>query len=105
MVLNDHWDDMREEGFVSNRIFDVLATGARLLSDEVAGLDAVLGAAVPTWHATSDFARLTAEPFEAHYPDPAARLAIAERVVAEHSFDARAATLLDAALRLVDSGP
>lgn len=105
LVLNDHWDDMRETGFISNRIFDVLATGARLLSDDVAGLYAVLGTAVPTWRSTSDFARLTAEPFEVNYPDVAARQAIAKRVVAEHSFDARAVTLLDTALRLVDSGP
>lgn len=109
LVLNDHWDDMREAGFASNRIFDVLATGARLLSDDVAGLENLLAAdglgAVATWRSTADFARLTAEPFEGHYPDSTTRLSVAERVVAKHSFDARAATLLEAALGLVDSRP
>ena len=33
--LNDHWDDMREKGFVSNRIFDGLACGAFILTDKV----------------------------------------------------------------------
>ena len=35
ILLNDHWDDMREQGFVSNRIFDGLACGAFILTDEV----------------------------------------------------------------------
>jgi len=100
LVLNDHWEDMRVEGFVSNRVFDVLATGARLLTDDVVGLTDVLGTDVPTWSHLSEFAHLTGEPLERHYPDTETRLALAEKVVAEHSFDARAATLLDTALRL-----
>ncbi len=35
ILLNDHWDDMREKGFISNRIFDALACGATLITDEV----------------------------------------------------------------------
>ena len=35
ILLNDHWDDMREKGFVSNRIFDGLACGAFILTDKV----------------------------------------------------------------------
>ena len=104
LVLNDHWEDMRVEGFVSNRIFDVLATGSRLLTDEVAGLAEVLGDGLATWSEVSEFARLTSEPLAEHYPDLEARLALAERVVAEHSFDARAATLLETALRLRTAG-
>ena len=30
VVLNDHWDDMRAGGFVSNRLFDAVASGARV---------------------------------------------------------------------------
>ncbi|CAN5272104.1 hypothetical protein BH09ACT12_BH09ACT12_22270 [soil metagenome] len=103
VVLNDHWADMRDEGFVSNRVFDVLAVGGRLLTDPVAGLDGVLadvaGGGLPTWQTPADLAHLIRPPYDA-WPDAAARLALAERVVVEHSFDARAATLLDAALRL-----
>lgn len=40
LVLCDHWDDMREHGFISNRIYDALACGATVISDEVVGLDA-----------------------------------------------------------------
>lgn len=35
ILLNDHWDDMRVKGFVSNRIFDGLASGAFIISDNV----------------------------------------------------------------------
>lgn len=102
LVLNDHWPDMRVEGFVSNRVFDVLATGARLLSDDVAGLRDVLGlepgVELPTWRTAEDFRRLTTPPYDAHYPSADQRRRLAERVVVEHSFDARAAALLDAAL-------
>ncbi|MBB5752139.1 glycosyltransferase [Prosthecomicrobium pneumaticum] len=38
VVLNDHWESMRAHGFVSNRVFDVLATGAPLLTDSVEGM-------------------------------------------------------------------
>jgi spore maturation protein CgeB len=32
IVLNDHWEDMRAEGFISNRIYDALACGAFVIS-------------------------------------------------------------------------
>jgi hypothetical protein len=102
VVLNDHHDDMRREGFVSNRVFDVLAVGGRLLTDEVLGLDDALGIKVPVWRTPEDLARLARPPYDA-WPGAAERRALAERVVAEHSFDARAATLLAAARRFVDS--
>lgn len=35
ILLNDHWEDMREKGFVSNRIYDGLACGAFILTDMV----------------------------------------------------------------------
>ncbi len=104
VVLGDHWPDMRALGFVSNRTFDVLATGARLLSDDVAGLAELYAdlfdQPVPTWHGPADLGRLAEPGWRAGFPDAAQRLHAAERVVAEHSFDARAARLLDAALTL-----
>ncbi len=38
IVLNDHWDDMRAEGFISNRLYDALACGAFVISDHVEGI-------------------------------------------------------------------
>lgn len=34
IVLNDHWQDMLDYGYASNRMFDALASGALLLSDQ-----------------------------------------------------------------------
>ncbi|MDO9457932.1 glycosyltransferase [Nocardioides sp.] len=103
VVLNDHHDGMRSEGFVSNRVFDVLAVGGRLLTDEVPGLADAVGADVPTWRTDDDLARLARPPYDA-WPGPDERRALAERIVAEHSFDARAATFLAAARAHLDSG-
>ncbi|WP_370248402.1 glycosyltransferase [Nocardioides sp.] len=103
VVLNDHHADMAAAGFVSNRVFDVLACGGRLLTDPVAGLadaDPAL-AQVPTWTGPDDLAAAVADP--ARWPDDDARRALARHVVAEHSFDARARVLRAAAAALVDS--
>jgi len=99
LVLNDHWADMRTEGFVSNRLFDAAASGARVLSDRIDGLDELFGGVVQTFGDEREFRRLVAEPFDEHFPEAAARRAIAEDVVARHSFDARARELLATVLR------
>lgn len=43
VLLNDHWDDMREKGFISNRIFDGFASGAFIVSDHVKGAEDIFG--------------------------------------------------------------
>lgn len=35
ILLNDHWDDMKEFDFPSNRLFDALACGTFIISDEI----------------------------------------------------------------------
>jgi O-antigen biosynthesis protein len=88
VVLADHWDDMREHGFVSNRIYDALACGACVVSDDVAGLSERFGGAVSTYR-TRD---------ELH--DLVAHLLAGERVhgtvSAEDTFAARVDSLLAA---------
>ena len=37
IVLNDHWSDMAEQGFMSNRLYDAAACGAFVISDRVEG--------------------------------------------------------------------
>jgi hypothetical protein len=96
LVLADHWDDMAAEGFVSNRIFDAVAAGARVVSDRVDGLEALFGGAVQTYDSLDDLAALASPDGRAKtFPDGAERVTLAERVRAEHSFDARAARLLE----------
>jgi len=99
IVLNDHWADMREEGFVSNRLFDAVACGARVLSDHIDGLDELFGGAVQTFRDEADFVRMVHEPFDEHFPDDATRLEIAERIRHDHTFDARASELIATVVR------
>ena len=99
VVLNDHWEDMRRDGFLSNRLFDAAACGARIISDDVPGLTEVFGDQVQVFRDEHDMALLLAER-DTVFPDAAARRALAERIRSEHSFDARAGELLDAAVRL-----
>lgn len=96
VVLNDHWPDMAAGGFVSNRVFDVLASGGVVVTDEVAGLGDVLDAPTLAVARSRDDVAALLDPAYA-WPAAAERAAVAERMAAEHSFDARAAVLLAAA--------
>ena len=99
VVLNDHWDDMREQGFYSNRLFDAAACGARIVSDRIPGLEELFGGLARTFADAGELVALVrAAP--AGFPDDARRAELAKLVAAEHSFDARARTLLDEALAL-----
>ncbi len=97
IVLNDHWSDMRDEGFISNRIYDVLASGGFVLSDPVDGLEREFDGAVATWTDGEDL-RASVERYLA---DPELRRAMAERgravVLARHTFAHRAQALVEAA--------
>ncbi len=99
VVLNDHWDDMREAGFVSNRLFDAVASGARVVTDEVAGLDGLFGPSVQVYREPADLARLVAD--QSVFGDQQLRWAAAERIRREHSFAARAEALVRMAVTAV----
>lgn len=47
ITLTDHHHDMAREGFVSNKIFDILASGGFAISDRNAGLERIFGNTVP----------------------------------------------------------
>ena len=101
IVLNDHWDDMREHGFASNRLYDAVACGALVLSDRLSGLEERFGGAVVTYGGADELAALV-EHFLAHPEERAARGAAGrELVLARHTFARRVDALLahaDAAL-------
>lgn len=92
VVLNDHWDSMRDYGFVSNRIFDVLASGGRLVSDPMPALDRLFGGVVAQVDSPQALAQALVE---AESVPVAQRNEVAERVARLHSFDARARVLCD----------
>lgn len=96
VVLNDHWEDMRREGFISNRVFDAVASGTRVVSDDVDGLEELFGNAVSVARNAVDV-RAVLLP-SASVPTDDELRAIGAEVAMVHSFDTRAATLLSAVL-------
>ncbi|WP_110181734.1 glycosyltransferase [Nocardioides solisilvae] len=99
VVLNDHWEDMRVEGFLSNRLFDAAAAGARVVTDDVVGLGDLFGRSVQVMESPEHLVALTSS----SHPDDifgsdAERREVAARVRREHSFRARAARLVEIAL-------
>jgi GT2 family glycosyltransferase len=101
VVLNDHHEDMRQEGFVSNRLFDAVASGARVVTDPVLdgrGLAELFGTAVQVYETPDDLARLATLPDpDVVFGDDQARSAAADRVRRDHSFAARAVRLVEIA--------
>lgn len=103
VVLNDHWPDMAREGFLSNRLFDATACGARILTDPAAGLTETFGDGVRIFRDTAELVETLRAGIDA-FPDREARLALAGRIARDHSFDARAAVLISRARELNAGG-
>ncbi|MFB7843337.1 hypothetical protein [Microbacterium sp. NPDC056052] len=97
-VLNDHWPAMRREGFISNRLYDVVAAGGRAISDDVEGIAEIFGGAVRQFRDERELLALTDQPLDERFPPDAELAQISERIRREHSFDARARRLVDTIL-------
>lgn len=95
VVLNDHLEGMSQWGFISNRIFDAVACGAAVITDEVDGLEMFDGAVI-SYSSHEELKALFED--RSWRPSEERRREIAARMNREHSFDARAATLLDAVI-------
>jgi hypothetical protein len=98
VVLNDHWQDMAETGFASNRLFDAVAAGARVITDAVDGLPEEFGDSVRVYHSVDELAEL-ARADAPGWPDAEERARNAAAVAEHHSFDARAQQFLADAVR------
>lgn len=95
VVLNDHWPDMAREGFLSNRLFDAAATATRVLSDPATGIADVFGDVVRTAPTESELVGILSRDRDVEFASREARVALAERIARDHSFDARAAQLIE----------
>ncbi|WP_135506647.1 CgeB family protein [Roseovarius aestuariivivens] len=94
LLLNDHWDSMRDNGFLSNRLFDGSGVATPILTDPVAGLADVFGDAISEAGDAEHFAAIVAQCMA----DPAPFLEKARRahdiVMAAHTFDHRASEIV-----------
>ncbi|WP_267421254.1 MULTISPECIES: glycosyltransferase family protein [unclassified Curtobacterium] len=96
VVLNDHWDDMARDGFVSNRLFDAAASGALVVTDPIAGVDELFHGAVRTYDSVATLGALVRAGESTTQQERTAR---GTRIGAEHAFARRAEVLLDAVRR------
>jgi GT2 family glycosyltransferase len=100
VVVADHHGSMRTDGFLANRLFDVLASGGVVLSDDVAGLNEVFGELIPTY---SDAGELESQ-LRSLLADSALRRRLAAEgrhlVVSGHTLDHRARQWLELLDRL-----
>jgi len=54
ILLNDHWEDMRDMNFPSNRLFDALACGTFVISDKIKSADTIFEGSVVTYDGVED---------------------------------------------------
>ena len=94
VVLNDHMPEMQEAGFISNRVFDVLASGAELVSDRLPDLGIAMPSAAEASNAEA-VGRAINTALSEYDERRASRLALAEHVRTHHSFAARARQIMD----------
>ena len=96
ILLNDHWADMRENGFLSNRIYDALMADTFVISDRVKAMDDAILQTVETYE-TPEELREKIDYYLAHPEEREARIRKGKRCVTEnHTFDHRAKQLIEA---------
>ena len=119
VVLNDHWPDMRDRGFISNRIFDALASGSVVVSDQVDGLSETFGDLVPTYSDPNELATLVKSLLEDEERRRQISASASSLIAQHHTMDHRAEDIvshvekalvgrpsdLDGSLWTFDSGP
>lgn len=97
VVLNDHWQDMAANGFLSNRLFDAVASGARVISDDAVGIDEVFGQAVKVYRNPSELAELCSKSGRDSWGSQEEITIRAREIGSNNSFDQRANALVEAA--------
>jgi O-antigen biosynthesis protein len=103
VLLNDHWPDMAAKGFLSNRLFDAIACGARVVSDHCATIDDVFGGAVVVHRQDQPLQEAIAVAKTAEHENMLERAS--QLVLSHHTFADRARVISDLASRRLSSMP
>lgn len=101
IVLNDHWPDMAREGFYSNRLFDAVASGARVISDQVEGLGEIFQGGVQTYASPADLNKLCSKENRKIWGSQQEILDRAHQIGELHSFEQRAKVLSNTVKELI----
>ena len=103
LVLNDHWSDMARAGFISNRLFDAVASGAKVVSDQVQGIDELFDGAVIQYSNNSELAKLLSDISKLEFGDEQEIVTRASRIGTENSFENRAKILIQNISNLISN--
>jgi spore maturation protein CgeB len=95
VVLNDHWDDMRESGFVNNRIIEALCCGSIVITDYSESYEKLFGDCLLYYRDEEDF-QLKIREAEENYEKQRQRiLQMWPKLQEKYSFTACAKVLSD----------
>jgi spore maturation protein CgeB len=92
---------MARDGFYSNRLFDAVARGGRVVSDDVAWLEELFEGAVKTYKLPSELATLCESENLGQWGTNEEIVYRAKRIGQVHSFDERAKELVQAVQDLI----
>lgn len=92
IVLNDHWPDMAEHGFLSNRLFDVALSSGFVISEQFVGSELFEGL-LATYSDASELANLCRYWQENPKKRAAVSQELREMVLASHTFAHRARSI------------
>jgi len=92
VVLNDHWEDMKANGFISNRLFDAAACGATIISDEIQDLDSTFKGYIQAYSSAVDLKNKVNKAKNQGKNEHANELR--QLIVENHTFDHRASEIL-----------
>ena len=95
VVVADHHGTMRTNGFVANRVFDVLASGGVVVSDDVGGLHRMFGSTVPVYRDADELESLLRNLLSNSPMRRKLSRQGRDLVWSEHTLDHRAATMLE----------
>ena len=102
IVLNDHHPDMKDNGFVNNRTFDVLACGARLITDGVRGIQDILPIS-SVYRKRSELRRMVKKLLQVETEADSETVALRSKVIESFTFDSRAREILDLVEELTEA--
>lgn len=95
ILLNDHWEDMRDMDFPSNRLFDALACGAFVISDKIPSAETLFEGNIVTYEDADDLKNKIEYYLSNEHERKEKAQKGKEIVLKYHTFDNRVDTILD----------
>lgn len=95
ILLNDHWDDMADKDFISNRIFDALACKTFVISDDVNSIHNLFNGNVVTYNNPQELDEKLSYYLTHDYERETMANNGYQIVLKNHTFDNRVSEILD----------